>query len=866
MHYTGAMPSWRIIACLSLALSPSRSWAQDAGSEAADAGYVGEETDAGVGEGRLDGGLERAPQPPRILKAATPEFPDAQRGLGLHPNVVLEVTVDAHGEVVDATVVRSAGEAFDAAALQSIRQWEFAPALVDGETVSARIRVAVHFREDEPGSSVPPSADDTPPSAPKAEDKPLASPAFEARAEAELESMRTVHRGAGDLVLDSDVLRAVPRAEGADLLRSAPGVYIARTEGEGVAHRISLRGFDADHGQDLELRVEGIPINRPSHIHGQGYADLGFLIADVIDAIEVKEGVYDPQQGDFAIAGSINFRLASKQRGWALSSGYGSFSTFVQRLLWAPEDERDETFGVVQYKSSDGFGQNRSSESASAIVQANLGSGAWRFQPTLIAAATRADLAGVVRQDDVDTGRVGFYQSYPYPTAQSQNASAMRALVGARAEYRGAEEDNAELGVWLGADNFRLQENFTGFVQRSRWLEGVTGLGDLIEQRDNAFSGGLWGRYRSPSYEHYDWLATRLELGVDGRYDDISQAQNLIYAVRNETWDRRVDAEISAMNLGLWADVEIDVTKYVALHVGARGNFLSYAVDDKLGNFVPSTRDRDESILGFRRSAAGTTWGPRLSAAVKPTRELTLLAAYGQGFRSPQARTLEDGESAPFTKVHSWDIGARLETEMLSASISGFWTELSDDVAFEAREGRLERIGATRRRGVALFGRVGQPDALHATASLTYVQAQLLEPPPPTADEPQPAFEAGQAMPYVPPLVARLDLLWQHELGEIEKRAVSSLLAFGGSLVSERPLPHGQSAEAFALVDASAKVAWWHFSLTLDVFNVFDAQYAANVYNFASNWEPSAPPSRTPAQHISAGAPRTFMLTLGVKL
>ena len=108
--------------------------------------------------------------------------------------------------------------------------------------------------------------------------------------------------------IEREVIVAAPKQEGAEVLRAAPGVYIGRAEGPAVAHHYMLRGFDAEHGQDIEFRVGGLPINMPSHIHGQGYSDLSFLVADTVREMRVSEGVYDPRQGDFAVAGSIDFR------------------------------------------------------------------------------------------------------------------------------------------------------------------------------------------------------------------------------------------------------------------------------------------------------------------------------------------------------------------------------------------------------------------------------------------------------------------------------------------------------------------------------------------------------------------------------
>jgi hypothetical protein len=269
--------------------------------------------------------------------------------------------------------------------------------------------------------------------------------------------LRTEQRGASDFVLGREIVAAAPHAEGADMLRAAPGVYIARPEGLAVAHRYMLRGFDADHGQDLELRVGGLPINLPSHIHGQGYADLGFLIGDVVREVHATEGVYDPRQGDFAVAGSIDVRLGIEQRGWRAAGSAGSFGTYRQLLSWAPPELDRETFAAAQLQQTDGFGQNRQGQSASAIAQWSAESGPFRYRALGILHAARADLAGVVRADDVASGRVGFYSVYPEATARAQNALSTRALVGAFVEYRGEQGESADASVWLSLDNFLIQ-------------------------------------------------------------------------------------------------------------------------------------------------------------------------------------------------------------------------------------------------------------------------------------------------------------------------------------------------------------------------------------------------------------------------
>jgi hypothetical protein len=649
-------------------------------------------------------------------------------------------------------------------------------------------------------------------------------------------------------------------------------VYIGRGEGPAIAHNYMLRGFDAEHGQDIEFRVAGLPINMPSHIHGQGYSDLAFLISDTVRELRITEGVYDPRQGDFAVAGSIDLTLGveERERGVRLRSSYGAFKTFRQLVLWAPRESSEESFGAVQYFSTGGFGENRAGRGASAILQHRFGDGDLTFRSVGILHAARSDLAGVVRTDDVDAGRVCFYCVYPYSTAEAQNALANRFLAGLFADYERADGANGQIGFWLGYDNFRLQENFTGFLQKSRLLSPVAGRGDLIEQQNRTFSLGLTGRYRTPPFRPVPWARGTLEVGADARLDATEQAQNLLDAiVRRQTWDRRVDASIRGSDLGVWGDLDWTFTRYVRARAGLRADVLSYDVDDRLGNFAPLVRAQDTFIRGFRRSAFGAAWGPRASLELRPFDWISALAAYGEGYRSPQARLLEDGEEAPFSKVRSADLGLRCNFgDPLRLTLAGYYTHLSDDLAFDAAEGRLERIGATERRGAVVHA-VSRPLSwLVGALSFTFVDASLLEPPPPTSDNPDPPFSEGQNLPFVPPVVIRADAGARRGLAQnVGGRALEARAGLGISYLSSRPLPYRDSADSVALVDVSAGTSWGPLELSFELFNVLGSQYGAVEYSFPSDWDPNdGVRPRTPARHVAAGAPRSWMLSLGVTL
>jgi outer membrane receptor protein involved in Fe transport len=329
-----------------------------------------------------------------------------------------------------------------------------------------------------------------------------------------------------------------------------------------------------------------------------------------------------------------------------------------------------------------------------------------------------------------------------------------------------------------------------------------------------------------------------------------------------------VNASIEGLDLGVWGDLDWHFFRNFRARLGFRADVLAYQVNDRLGNFVPDTRPEDAYIVGFRRSAMGIAAGPRASVELRPLPWLSLLSAYGEGYRSPQARVLADGEEAPFTKVRSADVGARFDWgDSLKLSVGGYYTTLSDDVAFEAEEGRLERIGKTRRVG-AVVHLVSRPvDWLVESLSVTLVDATLLEPPPASAEEPVPPFEEGQSLPFVPPVVLRADLGANRVLvAGLPGDPLRGRAGAGFSFLSPRPLPYGDFAAPVALLDASIGLAWGPLDLGFELYNALGARYAALEYSFASDWSPGSARSRVPVRHIAAGAPRSWMINLGVTL
>src|SRR5262249_31870179 len=174
-------------------------------------------------------------------------------------------------------------------ALAAARKLRFAPATHDGVPVAVQIDYEVKFA--------------------LAERPPLvlsetATPA-DANLQATVDAQRPFSAASARTVRDQDI-QVRPRFTPEDVLRVVPGLLIAQHQGGGKADQLFLRGFDADHGTDVLVMLDGVPVNLPSHAHGQWYADLHFLIPEVVERVEVTKGPYFAELGDFDTAGSVN--------------------------------------------------------------------------------------------------------------------------------------------------------------------------------------------------------------------------------------------------------------------------------------------------------------------------------------------------------------------------------------------------------------------------------------------------------------------------------------------------------------------------------------------------------------------------------
>ena len=175
-------------------------------------------------------------------------------------------------------------------------------------------------------------------------------------------------------MIDDQELQLAPQYRPGQLLETIPGLIVTLHSGEGKANQYLLRGYNLDHGTDLETYVDGMPINQPTHAHGQGYTDLNFMIPELAGRLSYTKGPYYADVGDFGAVGSVRVgyrdtiedQLSATlgslgfQRLFSAGSqpmGHGNLLAAVEVQHYdgpfvTPDDARKENF-VLRYSQGD---------------------------------------------------------------------------------------------------------------------------------------------------------------------------------------------------------------------------------------------------------------------------------------------------------------------------------------------------------------------------------------------------------------------------------------------------------------------------------------------------------------------------------
>jgi hypothetical protein len=650
-----------------------------------------------------------------------------------------------------------------------------------------------------------------------------------------------------------------PMRSAQDLLQLTPGLITAQHAGGGKAEQIFLRGFDADHGTDVNISFDGMPVNMVSHGHGQGYADLHFVIPDVVTQMEVSKGPYTTDVGNLATAGSIAFTSRDHIEENLIRVQAGSFNTAsVTTLYQIPLSTAHQGAYIAgQFFNTDGpvespqnfqrfnlFGKFHAhlSEETELALSVSGFSSAWDASGQIPVRA--------IGQNFVN--RFGSIDNLEGGTTSRQNINLIyRARSGNR---------NFKLQGYASRYNFKLFSNFTFFLQ-----DPVNG--DMIEQTDDREILGFNGQYRFS--EPFAWGLSTTSLGGGFRSDDI--AVGLWKSPNRVRLAPQVDSDIIERNLYLWAQEELILSPKVRLQMGLRGDYFIYNVEDHLDG---QTADLPHAS-GY---AQQTILSPKASLVISPTSDLNLFINAGTGFHSNDARNvifdqrvsdlvktfghegLSDDEinrrlmgfnfdpshrtTGTLPRAVGGEVGFRtLIKHRLNVATAVWLLDLDREFVYVGDGGYTELSDRSRRYGIDLEARLILTNWLTADADLNLAKGYF-------PDAPDDANE----IPLAPRLTSTGGLTLRHPNG------------LEGSLryvhVSDRPANEDGSvtAQGFSLINALAAYRVHSVKINLILENLFGVDWNEAQFDTESRLRGETVP--VSELHFTPGYPRSLRVGL----
>lgn len=627
--------------------------------------------------------------------------------------------------------------------------------------------------------------------------------------------------------IDARTISTQPKRSAEDLLRLVPGMVIVQHGNQGKGHHFYVRGFDAVHGSDVETLVGDIPLNEPSNVHAHGYLDLSFIPPEVVAGIDAHKGSYQLEQGNFATAASIKYHLGVPEadRGTRVAYEIGSTNRHRAVMVHAPRKRPESTFIALDAMHDDGYGENRQAQRVTALSQLRLLEGGPAYLDGIAGVYTaRFGLPGLVRHHDYNAGRRGFYDTYTDET----HGESSRALLGLTA---GVDTGKTKLSLttYGKARRLVLDESFTGYLQNPE-------LGDRHRQVQHAGTLGVRAHWR---YE----VHPRVQLKIHGNWQGnaIEQRQDELLAT-GQPHDTSRDLAIHQSTWGVGPGIRALPTDWLTIDGGLR-----------MDVFYDAVQDRRQAGQTFRE----TFWAvsPRLAARARIGSHWQLFAAYGRGFRSPDARSITLPREPPqnvdlnvfaggepsMTLTDSVEAGTRFSPNRLfDAGTTLFATFIARESVFDHVSGfNIERSG-TRRLGVEADVQIHAAEWMSLGADVTAVRGRFVG--------------TGAPIPGAPTLLVSTFGTLDHPTG--------LHAGWRWFLLGPRPLSYGARAGIVTVVDASIGYRHRRFGVDLSFDNILGLKWREGEYNYASHWSLDQPRSQIPTVHYVAGYPRMVRATL----
>lgn len=622
---------------------------------------------------------------------------------------------------------------------------------------------------------------------------------------------------------------------------------VSQHAGGGKSDQYFIRGFDADHGTDIAVFADGVPVNMPSHAHGQGYADTHFLIPETIDTVDVHKGPYSARFGDFYTAGALELKTLDSVEGptvWvaggASLAGPERWRRYNRRLVGMAsphlrDDETDRSLIAMQIANNDGpFENPQAFRQGNALVKwrGDVGPGELKFVTNWYASKWNA--SGQVPESAVADRVIGRFGSLD-PT-EGGDTSRTSAQIGYT--IRDGHGGTWRASAFLLEYRLRLFSNFTLFARDPMH-------GDQIEQDDARTTWGLDAAYdRHLSLGGMDSIITA---GIQLRNDDVDNA--LWHAERRARLAQCFDSGANPCNHTLdrirdaAAYVEANVHVFPHVHVlpGLRFEQFVWDVDD----LDPKTLSDPAATTGGSASRAMLL--PKLSVEIEATKRINLFINSGSGFHSNDARSnVATRGSGALARALGAEAGFRTTILPHARIAADLWyLHLASELVWSGDAGGTEASAPTRRYGADLEIAYNPLPWLRLDGTLSLARATLVR-------------NAGNSngLALAPRIIGQGGVTLSHGAQFVALRARG---------IGDRPGNDDGSltAKGYLIFDLIAGRTFGKLDLNLTVNNLFNSDWREAQFADNSRVTPASPVVEQ--MHFTPGIPRTATATVAYR-
>ncbi|MEP7142818.1 MAG: TonB-dependent receptor plug domain-containing protein [Ferruginibacter sp.] len=500
-----------------------------------------------------------------------------------------------------------------------------------------------------------------------------------------------------------------------EVLRIIPGIVIGQHQGGGKAEQIFLRGFDADHGTDFRLDVDGLPINMVSHAHGQGFADSHFIIPETIDNVDFKKGPYTASKGDFATTGFVDFNTRNSLKEDMVKLEAGQFNTFrivgMFNLLNEKARQKEQSWYVAsEYRYSDAYFDNPQHFKRFNLFTKYNGKISDHSYLSLSATTfwSKWDASGQIPDRAVDKGLIGFYGALdPFEGGVTYrtnfNAQLLTSL---------NNGDIIKNQFYYSNSHFDLHTNFTFFLEDSV-------NGDEIRQKEARNLMGYNG-----SYHHVSSLGNMIlntEVGVQVRNDMTTNSELSHTRDRFITLNQIKLGDISELSISPYISETFKFNEHFSINAGLRFDQFFHKYKNKLAG--------DSTLPGIGTyKANANTLGPKLNFSYHVNNGLQFYLTSGKGYHSNDTRSVvvDKGELA-LPSAYSADLGTVFKPAsniIINAAV--WYIYLQQEFVYSGDGGFVEFSGKTRRVGFDFSGRYEPAKSLYFDIDVNYAHGRAI--------------------------------------------------------------------------------------------------------------------------------------------